>query len=133
MPDFGRGGTSCGTSNMVGSGPHEKENGADLDKLFSPEAERSVSFQENVKGADAGPAETNCIPGDELPLALFEPSLSLLSLDPSSSSGKGAECGSFAERSVTSADRVRRCLVGLRPVRGRCVEDGVIRFAETSF
>ena len=129
MPDLGLG----GTSRLVGAGGNASDIGTDLDRDLSFPSLPAVSFQENVKGADAGPADTICMPGDELPLALFEPSFSLLSLDPSSPPGKGADWGSFVECSMASAESVRRCLVGLRPVRGRYVDDGGARFLETSF
>lgn len=41
----------------------------------------------------------------------------------SSSLGKGAVCGFLDVTSIASADKVSRCLVGLRPVRGLYVDD----------
>jgi hypothetical protein len=87
MPDLGLG----GTPRLVGAGGNASDIGTDLERDLSFPSPISVSFQENVNGADAGPADTICMPGDELPLALFEPSFNLLSLDPSSPSGRGAE------------------------------------------
>lgn len=94
----------------------------------------SFSDHEKVDGAEEGPGEIESKLGVEFPRAcagLFS-GLSLPGTF-SFSSGKGAVRGSLGLISIASAERVRRCLVGLLPLRGPPAADRGSRFFITSF
>jgi hypothetical protein len=95
----------------------------------------SFSDQEKLDGADEGPGEMGRLLGVEVRgilIGLLESRLGLRVM-PAFSSGSGAVFGVLGGASMASADKVRRCFVGLRPVRGPKADPGGARFLDTSF